>query len=270
MVVFILVIGGAALTWFGSAQYKAEYPRLVSVARAISVLGLAVFLTWPFLVGRWMYDAECKYLAGYSITDPVDATAEGIYDRRLRQDGRGGSDNYTFFWDDVEMLADGRVAFFEVDVNTTGIGGQPVSSWYDRFFVTDAGSDACVAAHSGFAAKARTLLPPGKCLGVALGATSRKSRFVVSTSGHHGADSFSTAKTTKLVDKKSRTTLAKFRSYSHYNPLDYLFGGRQYAVCPRHAEQSFSPHRTLPAMVFLARNGQVMRLEQLQKENDKN
>lgn len=259
----IALLVGAGLVWLVTSRHKARHPILVAIGRLSSVVVVLAVLTWPFFVGRWIFDAECKYLAGYRIDRPVDARSEGLYDRRLLQQRSlyGVSENY--FVVDVQDLTDGRVAFVETDVGTIGFGnGHAMGQWYDRFFLADVGSEPCVSPLNKFAALAKTSLPAGKCLAIQRGVTSRKSRFEMSTSGYHHTDSHAT---TKIIDKKDGRTAAIFRSYNHFNPLNFVSG--RDGVCPRYADRTFSLHKTLASMTFVDRDGRTKDLTQLEAED---
>ena len=258
-IALVLLAVAVGLIWVAIASHKATHPGLVYSVRALAVLVAAIaILTWPFYVGRWIFNIECQHFAGYSVESPVDARSEGFFDERLFQQRELYGVSANNFWDDIDVLGNGAVAFFEVHRRTTAWhhGEYGVAADHVRYFLADEGAKECVPQSKEFGLRAKMMaLAPGKCL-AAERAEPLRSRFVITASGYHHTDS---SATTKITDKRSGKTVGTFKSYNHFNPLNFVSG--RDAVCPQYADRSFSPHRTLASMVFMDRNGKTKHLE---------
>ena len=271
----VLLIGVLIIVIPWTAPYRDRRPRLARALRLLGALLILAALSWPFLVGRWIFDAQCKYLAGHKVEHAVDAREEGVFDARLleHRDLYGVPTNY--FVNDIAALASGRFKFLEVHSNDAdwmqayghrseaewklAYGPSPYPPEYERFFLADEGSRACTSLRS---AQIRALAP-GKCL-ARESADVIKSRYELRVRGYHPHDS---ATTTRLVDRNSGHIKAVFRSFNHFNPLNFVSG--RDGVCPRYADLGYSPHHELLFMTLLDRTGNVMTLEQLALEEKK-
>ena len=136
--------------------------------RVLIVTAFLIFLTWPFSVGRWIFDAECLSLSGVHISQSPDARSDGFYDYRLSQQRELYGVSTNNFIQDVKDLADGRIAYFETDRRTTGwdrgeYGITKMGPRFERFFIADRDSQNCVY-FSDSIAKVIGSLPNDKCL----------------------------------------------------------------------------------------------------------
>ncbi len=233
--------------------------------KIIVLLIIFIYLTWPFLVGRWVFEAECKYLAGIHIDKGLDARQEGFFDYRLyqQQEFSGVIDN--LFWRDVDALGDGHVAYFEAHTRTSGRFGKygvgDKSKLYTRYFLADSSSKKCVPYSNEYEMQTRMMeLAPGKCLASEVSDV-LMSKYEIKTYGYHHTDS---RQSTEIINRDTGETSAKFWSFNHFNPLN-LVSGRD-GVCPKYADLGFSPHSTLPLMLFVDRNGQIKSLEYFEAE----
>ncbi|MET0072498.1 MAG: hypothetical protein ABW096_20890 [Candidatus Thiodiazotropha sp.] len=235
----------------------------------IIIVLLLVIFTWPYYVGRWIFNAKCEYISGVDIDTIIDARNEGVYDHSIYQQSEIFGVSSNKYRKNIEALGQGRIAFFEVNRSTSRWDNpKHVSARaapdYERYFLADQGSSKCIPYSKEFNMRAIMMaLAPGKCLASEKTDTI-KSRYEIKTSGYHHTDS--SAKT-EVIDRHTNSTVAKFWSFRHVNPFNFVTGID--AVCPGYAERNMSPHKTMLSLLFLDKEGKTSTIDELREEEEK-
>lgn len=204
-----------------------------------------VFVTWPFIVGRLLFEIKCSTIAGLYLTPSIDASKDGYY-------LNGVPKGLVHFYEHqaVQDLLTGRIAFFEVTFD----GGSPPNFQHYRYFIDDETSPDCDADPYLYDALRGLRPPSGKCF-ARVWANEFKSSYVVDGySNYDGTDFYD------YVSVKERgffgKRLASYRTVSLPNGRITNHGISTVRCSDRYGY--FSPREAITAMIFRDNNGKVI------------
>lgn len=203
-----------------------------------------VYLTWPFLVGRLVYEARCAISSGLSVKRTVDASTEGylLYDPAHHRIHGTHFTHHAYAHQAVTDLTAGRIAFFE---GSASFSGGEVEFPYIRVFLADKHSRLCRNYDDILQGMS---LPEGKCL-ASENIKILKSKYEVR--GYKSHNEYS-PDSVQVTERKTGDTLATF---SWFNLNVPLFRSHS---CPKDSPNSIFPLGSISTTVFQDSNGKTL------------
>lgn len=203
-----------------------------------SLLAFAA-LTWPFLLGRLVFEIDCRAFGGFWLEKPIDARSSGylIQSQSQRSPYRRAA---------AYDLLRGRISFFEV---ANGQDSEEVG--YTKYSLAWAGGTAgCYERASEIISQSE--LPSGQCLAVTQTAFSASSYEVIGygASPHDDGDS---PRSVRVVDRKTGKTVSSARAVVlPYGKVTMV--GMEALVCSANS----TPIAAITAATFIDRDGRAI------------
>ena len=242
---FLLYCGVVFLLGYKFCKYVVDFfwnrDLIDHLAKVLFTGGFLIFLTWPFAVGRLIFEIDCATRAGLYLAPAVDASKDGY----LLQ----GQLSEYYLHQATQDLITGRIGFFEIKKR-----GDLTS--YSRYSIDDINSPYCLKHGSADRILSGLLLPAVKCLSVKR-ISQPESKFEVKFYGSKGKF----IKLIRHVEVKERGWRGHRLASNHVFQLDRLLFST--LTCPRDGSGRFSPFKGITSMIFKDKNGSTVTLDDL-------
>lgn len=203
-----------------------------------------IYSTWPFFIGRLIYEAQCSMSSGLSVKRTVDATTEGylLYDPEHRRTNGAEFTYHAYAHQAVKDLITGRIAFFE---GSASFSGGKVEFPYIRVFLSDKHNRLCRNYDDILQG---INLPNGKCL------ASENIKTIESKYEVRGYESHSAyiPRSVQVTERKTGTILSTYNWFNLDVPL------LQSHSCPKGSPSLISPVSFISTTVFKDRSGKTL------------
>lgn len=249
-----LYVGAIALLCFYIAflTYKVITTTDKRVGRSWHlVLALVpfVYLTWPFLVGKVIFEAQCASIAGLYMPHPIDARETGFFLYSSKNTSTSGVhvSNHPYAHQAVYDLISGRISFFEG--SGSYYGGKPERQ-YIKIFLANNNSSACADDILPDKLLRGLRLSEGKCL-AEVQSDVIESRYEVR--GYEGG----ALTDVQILDRKKSEKIAGYRIASL--PINRpTFKKMETKYCPANNREDYAPIHAITAATFLDVDRKVM------------
>lgn len=269
LVLFIFIVRNL-IRWFREPELRRR-----TLARTAAQLIVLASLTWPFLLGRAVYELKCHYQSGLNVESTIDLRDGGYliwpdaFDKMLTASPQWESLAYDH--QGVQDLLMGRIVFFERPVFQRLGGTSSYRINYERFRLGNSRDRGCVGAEREATLLMGLQLPEGICI---TRSESRDSLTQYRLEGellgreHYPAHIGRTDFRREFVNHDSGATVASYKMFSHWSGLIADAGELVYQ-CPAPNETfNHSPLRGLTAFVLRDKKGDTVSFESLRKWKD--
>lgn len=197
-----------------------------------------VYLTWPFFVGRIIFEIQCSSVAGLHTTHPINASRTGyfLYNSKIKSTNVSHVSYHPYAHQAVWDLISGRISFFEFADK--------------KIFLADKRSRDCADSTLRDLILRELRPPEGKCLAVA------QSNGIESKYEVHGYEN-DRPEDVKILDRVAGGKVASYRIVSLTENRPTLRRAET-MYCPVDEPNSNSPIQAITAATFLDPEGKVM------------
>lgn len=235
-------------------------------------LAAIAVVTWPFLLGRALFEVRCRTAAGLSVERTLDLHDNGYviwpdeYDEWISSGQVNFRAKYSGQYDHqaLQDLLLGRIAFFEKAVPYLSSSTWKYALKFERYFIDDSRGHRCVDARTSERLLMDLRLPAGRCLASSQSQNPQSQyRLRGDVLSVESLGEGQSALAIQLEELHSRDSVARYRVFSQFSGLMSDAGTKRYECPARGASFNHAPLRGLTTFALRDPDGEITKMSDL-------